>query len=341
MKKRLDVVLLAVLWSLIWVGMAPASEVLRVTTWGGNYQKSYDVTVGDFEKENKCKVEWIVGSSADFMVKARMAQADVVTTDLTNAIMGETEGLWAKLDESKIPNMKHLYENAKHSPYTVFANVGDYALVYNSKMVKKAPTSWNALWDPAFKNRVAIYYFGSTGCTSLMILQAVQRGGSVDRIDPGLQRMVQLAKSGNLIGMVEAETQLVSLFELQEAWIGMLGTGRIKGLWDKGADYIKIVRPEEGTFPMITTISVVKTAKSPDLAMKFVNHVLGPANQKIFAERNLYAPSVNNVKISDDFKYRPLLVTGEAFNKLFIPDLVKVGKYKGQWGERFNKMMTQ
>ena len=204
MKKRLDVVLLAVLWSLIWVGMAPAAEVLRVTTWGGSYQKSYDVTVGDFEKENKCKVEWVVGSSADFMVKARMAQADVVTTDLTNAIMGETEGLWAKLDESKIPNMKHLYENAKHSPYTVFANVGDYALVYNSKMVKKAPTSWNALWDPAFKNRVAIYYFGSTGCTSLMILQAVQRGGSVDRIDPGLQRMVQLAKSGNLIGMVIA-----------------------------------------------------------------------------------------------------------------------------------------
>lgn len=320
---------------------ATADDVLRVTTWGGNYQKSYEFTVGDFEKQNNCKVEWVVGSSADFVVKARMAQVDVVTTDLTNSIMGENEGLWLKLDESKVTNMKNLYDNAKYSPFTVFTNVGDYAMVYNSNHVKKAPESWDALWDPAYKNRVAIYYFGSTGCTSLMILQAVKNGGGIDNIDPGMKRMVELSKSGNLIGMIEAETQLVSLFELQEAWIGMLGTGRIKDLWDKGADFIKIVRPKEGTFPMISTMNVVKTTKNPDLSMKFVNHVLGPVTQKAFAERNLYAPSVKNVTIPDDFKYKPLLVTGEAFNKLFIPDLPKVGKLKGEWGERFNKMVSQ
>lgn len=326
---------------LIFVISAGATETLRVSTWGGNYNKSYAATVGDFERRNDCKVEWVVGSCADFMVRARLGQLDVVTNDLAHSILGETEGLWLQLDEQKAPNMENLYTKARYSQHTVFTNVGDYAMAYNSRHIKEPPTSWDALWNPAYKNRVAIYYFGSTGTTSLMVLQAARNGGGLDNIEPGMSRMVELSKSGNLVGMIEAETQLVSLFELQEAWIGMLGTGRIKDLWDRGADFIKIVRPPEGTFPMISTINVVKSTKKPDLAMKFVDHVLGPENQQTFAVQNLYAPSVRNAVIPPDFKYKALLITGDAFDNLFIMDLYKANKLKPQWGEQFNRMVSK
>lgn len=324
---------------LILQDSALASDVVRVTTWGGNYKKTYEQTVHLFEKECNAKVEWEVGSCDAFQVKARLGQVDVATTDLVHSIDGEIEGLWAELDPNKIPNMANLVDIAKHSKYTVFANVGDYALVYNSKRIKKAPTSWDDLWDPAYKNRVAMYYFLNSGTLSLMIMQAEKRGGSVDNIDPGFQRLVDLYKSGNVLGMIKGESELVSLYELEEAWIGMLTGGRVKMLWDKGADFMKIVRPKEGTFGMITTLNVAKGAKNPDLAMKFINHALGPACQEAFAKNNLYAPTVTNASIPEGLK--AVLIPPEALNRLYIPDWIAVNKVKGGWSERWNKTISE
>lgn len=319
--------------------LAAESNVLRVTTWGGSYKNTYEKVIPLFEKEYNAKVDWEVGSSDAFQVKARLGQVDVVTTDLARSIDGEIEGLWAELDLKKIPNFANLYKIAKHSKYTVFANVGDYTLVYNSNKIKKAPTSWDDLWDPAYKNKVAMYYFLNSGTLSLMILHAQQRGGGVNNIDPGFNRLVDLYKSGNIIGMLKGESELVSLFELEEAWIGMLTSGRLKTLWDKGMDFLKIVRPKEGTFGMITTLNVVKTTKNPDLAMKFVNFCLGAECQEAYAKFNLYAPTVKNAKIPAELKN--ILLSGESIDNLFVPDWVAVNKIKAQWAERWDKTISK
>jgi len=315
------------------------SNVLRVTTWGGNYKKTYERTVHLFEKENDAKVQWVVGSCDAFQVKARLGQVDVLTTDLVHSIDGEIEGLWAELDPIKIQNMKNLFNVAKHSKHTVFANVGDYVVAYNSKHIKPAPTSWDALWDPAYRNRVAMYYFLNSGTLSLMVLKAQQGGGGIESIDPGFNKLVDLHKSDNVIGMIKGESELVSLFQLEEAWIGMLCNGRIKNLWDKGADFVKIARPEEGTFAMITTLNVVKTAKNKDLAMKFINYALSPACQEAYAKYNLYSPTVKNAKIPSELK--DVLISSESIDKLFIPDWIAVNKVKAKWAEQWDKTISR
>ena len=233
--------------------------------------------------------------------------------------------------------MANLYESAKYSKYTVFANVGDYALAYNSKHIKPPPTSWDDLWNPKYKNRVVTYYFQNSSTLGLMVMQAQKRGGSIDNIDPGLNRLVELYKSGNLIGMIKGESEMVSLYQLEEAWLGPLTLGRIKSLWDKGADFIKIVRPKEGTFGMITCLNVVKSTKKRDLAMKFVNHALGPECQEAYATRNLYSPTVSNAKIPPELK--GMLLSKEAVNRLFIPDWTAINKHKESWAERWDKMI--
>ncbi|WP_234837059.1 hypothetical protein [Sinorhizobium meliloti] len=117
-----------------WAGMAVAEDcALRVTTWGGSYQATYQAVAQKFEEEHNCRIEWVVGASPDHLIKARLGQVDVVTNTLLNSIAGEKEGLWQKLDPAKIPNMANLYPNAVHSPYTVFANVGDYVLAYEPR----------------------------------------------------------------------------------------------------------------------------------------------------------------------------------------------------------------
>lgn len=75
-------------------------------------------------------------------------------------------------------------------------------------------------------------YFSSPGTLGLAIMQAQKKGGGIDNIDPGLRRIADMVKSGNAVGMIDVESQLVSLFESNEAWLGMITTGRLKDLLD-------------------------------------------------------------------------------------------------------------
>lgn len=323
-------------------GVAVAEDcVLRVTTWGGSYQATYQAVAEKFEQENNCHIEWVVGASPDHLIKARLGQVDVATNTLLNSIAGEKEGLWQKLDPEKIPNMANLYPNAIHSPYTVYANVGDYILAYNKDNISSPPESWDELWKPDYKGHVVIYGIDHIPTLSLTVMEADKNGGNIDNIEPGLDRMAELIKSGNLIGSLDVESQMVSLFETGDAWLGMMATGRMKELLSKGVTNVAFVRPEEGTFPLITSVNIHKDAKNPDMAAAFVNYVLSPEVQVVFATKNLYAPTVKNAEIPDDFEFRNLLVMNEAFGRLYLPDQEKVTANKADWQQRLNKKTTR
>lgn len=325
-----------------WAGMAVAEDcALRVTTWGGSYQATYQAVAQKFEEEHNCRIEWVVGASPDHLIKARLGQVDVVTNTLLNSIAGEKEGLWQKLDPAKIPNMANLYPNAVHSPYTVFANVGDYVLAYNKDTVTTVPATWDELWKPEYKNRVVIYGIDHIPTLSLTVLQAEKNGGSIDNVEPGLDRMAELIKSGNLIGSLDVESQMVSLFETGDAWLGMLATGRMKELLSKGVTNVSFVRPEEGTFPLITSVNIHKDAKNSAMAAAFVNYILSSEVQVAFATRNLYAPTVKNAEIPDDFEFRDLLVLNDAFGRLYLPDQEKITANKAGWQQQLNQKATR
>lgn len=341
MKKSLSALLLTgVLGALVTPAFAQ-NCTLRVTTWGGSYQKTYESVAKSFEEAQGCKIEWVVGASPDHLVKARLGQVDVATNTLLNSIAGEKEGLWMELDKSKVPNMANLYANAIYSPYTIFANVGDYVLAYNADKIKSAPESWDELWKPDYKNHAVIYGFQHIPTLSLTVLQAQKKGGSIDNIQPGLESMATLVKSGNLIGALDVESQMVSLFQTEDAWLGMLATGRMKELIEKGVKNVKFARPAEGTFPLISSVNVTKAAKNPDKALAFVNYILSPEVQLAFATRNLYAPTVQNVTIPADFPYKDLLVQNEQFKRLFLPDQEKITANKAKWQEEISKLTSK
>uniref|UniRef100_UPI003FEEC8AA ABC transporter substrate-binding protein n=1 Tax=Candidatus Fimivicinus sp. TaxID=3056640 RepID=UPI003FEEC8AA len=63
------------------------------------------------------------------------------------------EDMLQKIDFSNIPNYKYIdaeYKGLYFDPkdeYSVPYNVGMVGLIYNTKMVKEAPTSWDVMWD--------------------------------------------------------------------------------------------------------------------------------------------------------------------------------------------------
>ncbi len=341
MNKKLVIFCIVVMLSMFLIIGAQAAEkkVLRVSTWGGMYQHCYEATVGTFEKENNVEVEWILGDSALWNSKARLGQIDVVTSDVNKAIGGLKEGLWLLLDETKIPNMANLYDNARENEYTVWSNVGDYVLAYNSNKIPTPPTSWEDMWDDAYHQKVVLYSFNDTGTLSLVLQLAEKYGGGIDNIKPGLDKLVELYKKGNIVAMVAGDAEMQTLMQLEEAWLSMLCNGRVFDLQQKGVDFVKIARPKEGTYAMISTVQVAKMTKEPDLAMKFINYVLSPECQEMFAEKTYYAPTVRNAKIPSELE--GILLSGEDIENLYIPDWEKVNEVKEQWVEMWERAIHQ
>jgi len=314
---------------------------LRVSTWGGNYNNSYKLEVVKFEIDNNCKVEWVIGQNPEFLVKARNGQLDVCTINYQWALQGETEGLWLKLDPNIVTNMKDLYPRAITSEYVLWKDIGESPLVYNDKYIKEEPTSWNDLWNPEYKNRTVMKYFLNASTLELAILLAEQNGGGIDNIEPGIKKIADLYNMGNLIGMPESSTRHQQLFEYEEAWIGALATGRLKQLWDNGMTQLKMVRPKEGTFSFQSSLAVNKLTKYPELAQKFVNFAISPECQENFIINNLYAPTNTKTVIPEDFEYKDLIITGEEFDNLFVPDYEKMNAHKAEWAEMFDRLTTK
>lgn len=314
---------------------------VRVTTWGGSYQNTYERLVGEFEENENCKVQWVVGGSPDHLIKARLGQVDVATNTLLNSIAGEKEGLWMPLTEDQVPNMANLYERARFSDETIFVNVGDHMLVYNTDHITEEPQSWDIFWDPEYQQRVVIYGFLHEPTLGLAALQAEKNGGSIDDMEPGLKKMAELYTNGNLIGALDVESQIVSLLQTGDAWLAMLATGRIKELLDKGVTNVEATRPEEGTFPIITTMNVTKKANNPEMAMKFVDYVLSERWQKEFAVANLYGPTVSGVELPEDFEYEALLLNEEEFSRLYLPGPEKMSAQRSDWQNQLDRMIVQ
>jgi hypothetical protein len=86
---------------------------------------------------------------------------------------------------------------------------------YNTKKLQEAgipaPTSWNDLWDPRLKGKVAFYAFGIAYSQDFLVLMAKLHGGSEDNIQPGLARIKQLRANGNLTTFSTTPAELDNL----------------------------------------------------------------------------------------------------------------------------------
>jgi len=326
--------------SIVLLGLATtaaySTEVLTISSWGGKYKEIYERTFAKFEKDNDVRLQWITGTGDTFQLKARAGEVDVVTSDLDHSLSGEAEGLWLKLEPSQIPNHSKLFGFAKISDYSVASNVGDYVIVYNADRIKQAPTSWNDLWDGAYKGKVVLYHFTNASSLSLTLLQAKARGGSVENIVPGLDRMADLVKGGNVIVMSSSTPEIRSLFELGEAWIGVLTGTNAENLRETRPN-LKIARPKEGSFVYLTTLQIPKATKKRDLAMKFVNYALDPEVQAVFAKEGLYAPTVREVTIEKSVADR--MVSVESLSGLFpsVEEWRRIDKVRSKWIELWQR----
>ncbi|MBD2102216.1 ABC transporter substrate-binding protein [Leptolyngbya sp. FACHB-261] len=146
-------------------GVQAKDCTLTAIVWEGYTDSSFEKP---FEQETGCAVKATYAGSSDEMF-AKVRAGGGRTYDLVSASGDITErlyraGLVMPLDTSKLKNYSSVFapfQNAKWNtfdgkPYGVSFAWGPNVLVYNTKEVAEAPTSWNVLFDPKYAGKITI-----------------------------------------------------------------------------------------------------------------------------------------------------------------------------------------
>src|SRR3954471_12834173 len=164
------------MWALIAIGAAalafPAAGVTRqqagtlnMIAWEGYTQPQW---VKPFTKSTGCTVHAKYAGSSDEMVTLMRSggggQYDMVSASgdaSLRLIYGKDV---QAVDPSKIPDFKNFGKAFQSPPnntvggkhYGISLQWGPNTLLYNTKKVNPAPTSWKSIYDPKYKGKVTV-----------------------------------------------------------------------------------------------------------------------------------------------------------------------------------------
>ncbi len=142
---------------------------LKVGVYGGYFKDSFDKNIfPDFTKATGIAIESIAEPTGEAWLvqleqaaKAGQAPADVSMMSQVSMLKGQATELWAPIDMAKLKNASGLIDRFVNKyPDGRVAGVGAVAwyitLVTNTDVFKEAPTSWEALWDPANADKLGL-----------------------------------------------------------------------------------------------------------------------------------------------------------------------------------------
>lgn len=311
--------------------------ILYVASYAGQYEDTLKKNVHIFEKENDCTVIFVPVSAMDAVIKVRAGERlDVVHLDPIWSFRGQAEGLFAKLDDSIITNMRELYPVALLSECTVAPNIGAYGIAYNPKFVSREPDSWNVFLDLEYKGRIGMRSFMADSI-ELLVMMAKINGGDEDNIDPGFTKMRDIGK--NIHTWWKKHPECLELFQREEIFLSLWTDGRTEWAKSQGAN-VKFVLPKEGSFPLVSTVNVVEKSRNKQLAMKYVNFLLSIQSGEDMAEIMGYFPTNKNITLPDEIQEKMAYTPENAYG-IQIADWEKIIPKMDEWSERWEREIIQ
>jgi putative spermidine/putrescine transport system substrate-binding protein len=312
--------------------------------YGGTFEKmTRQELIPPFEKATGIKVTLVVGTALSNFSKVQAARTrpdiDIYwSNELTHAA-GKGLGLYEKLDPKVATNLAQVYDIARDpDSIGVVSSLLATGIHYNTKKLQEAgipaPTSWNDLWNPRLKGKLALYTFGVAYSQDFLALMAKLHGGSEDNIQPGLARIKQLRANGNLVAFASTPAELDNLLVQGTAWMTVNGSPRAYILQGQGAP-IDFAYPKEGAGFFANYFDIIKNAPHPNAAQAFVNYLIGVEAQAILSKA-FYGPINRNVRLPDEIA-RKVPYGAERINSLVRIDRYKMNQYLDAWTDAWNR----
>jgi spermidine/putrescine transport system substrate-binding protein len=305
-------VLFMVVTSMLVVGMLSActskddKQVLNLYSWADNFNPDL---IKEFEEKYNAKVNYDVFDSNETMYAKIQGGASydlIQPSDYMVEIMRE-QGLLEKLDKTNIPNLDKVNMTIKDTPYdptgeySVVYMYGITGIAYNEKHVKTPPTAWKDLWNPAYKDHVALLK-DSRESLGMSLIKNGYSNNTTDskELATAAEDLKKLKIMTN--PLVDTDT-IKDKYISEDAWIGTLWSGDAVFVQKDNKD-VKYMIPKEGATIFADTFAIPKGTKNKELAEKFINFML---EEEVSVKNYEYTGYINPdenafAKHSDEYK---------------------------------------
>jgi putative spermidine/putrescine transport system substrate-binding protein len=251
---------------------------------------------------------------------------------------GRTGKVWASLDKKAVPNVENILDDYRQpDDMGAFFCMDVCGLIYNTDKIKEPPKSWNALFDPKYKGRVALfdYYWAGNG----LVAMARLNGGGEDNIEPGMKIYSDAAKAKQFHSFYTSNAQLQQLLVSGEVWIAPYFRG-VALPWAAGGAPVGYAVPEEGqvTFPEGFQLVRGGTADQTRISQEIINQSLEPEAVLDYCKTAAVLPLMKNVKLPDELAKDPAIQPA-AMKAAINLDYGKMAANHAAWSDMWNKQV--
>ena len=279
---------------------------LKVGVYGGYFKDSFDKNIfPDFTKATGIAVESVAEPTGEAWLiqleqaaRAGQAPADVSMMSQLAMLKGQTTDLWTPLDLAKIPNASNLQDVFvnKYSDGRV-AGIGAVSwyitLVTNTNSYPEAPTSWEALWDPANADKLGLLAL----VTNSFLLEVTAKtffGGTnaLDTEEGQLKAFEKLAEvKPNVRLWYRDEAQFEQALKSGEIPMGQYYHD-VTGLAAADGHPVRSTFPKEGGILDSGCWALSRASAKTEEAHAFIDYMSQPAIQAVLSRKVGTSPTV-------------------------------------------------
>jgi spermidine/putrescine transport system substrate-binding protein len=186
-----------------------------------------------------------------------------------------------ELDHSKLPNFTKNAAPTVRDPgydpgnkYTLAWQSGLVGLAYNPKLTKRPITSYQDLYDPAFKGKVTVFGDDTDFPTMVMIALGIDPASSTE--EDWKRTAEEMKKLKPQLREFVDNSGMADVLSSGNAWISQAYSGDIYQLNIGGSPDIKFVVPKEGATYWTDNMGIPKNAKHPLDAITYMDYVYRP-----------------------------------------------------------------
>lgn len=283
--------LAVLLMTLLVLSVFPASAVsaaddtvyLRVYNWGEYVSNGEDGTldtIKEFERRfPHIKVDYTTYATNEELyakLKSGAASYDVIfPSDYMISRMIE-EDMLVKLNFDNIPNFSDVmdsFKNLEYDPtneYSVPYTWGTVGIVYNTTMVEEAPTSWEALWDPAYTNQILMFN-NSRDAFGIALKKLGYSQNTTDKAK--LDEAAEELKEQKSVLQAYVMDEIFDKMQSGEAALAPYYAGDALTMIADNPD-LAFAIPEEGTNRFVDAMVIPKGVRYQKEAEQFINFML-------------------------------------------------------------------
>jgi putative spermidine/putrescine transport system substrate-binding protein len=311
-----------------------ACDTVAVATWGGDYQKFLIEGVEPVLKAKKVEALYDVTRPSERKTKLyaeRNLRGTIGVVHLNAPDMQEMfkAGTLAELDTGRMPNARAI-EPRFASPFAIPHIYSAQSILYDRDEVKTAPDSYAVFWDPKYRGRVGIQRHL---WVNWFEIAAILAGGTPTDYEPGRKLLLELKK--NEPKVYPSQEHLAVALKNGEVWL--TPNWRARGyMWRKEGMKLADAAPKEGMVPVLYQGGIAKGLRDKDCAYTYLDAMLAPQAQSVFAANMGYLPTVTGAKLPAEL-LKEIGFSEAEKAKFWQQDNDYIGKNFQPWGEWWEK----